>query len=140
MKAARVPRNVRLFAWLWLGSNLAAIPELFLLPPPPPEAVEFGITQSVEMAFGGVGLIIAAAFTLPFFWLVVWRRRSWARWVLLVSFITDIPLWFVDPSGFEPDHLLLTALLFVSTLVEAASFYFVFSGDARPWFQGQNPK
>jgi hypothetical protein len=32
------------------------------------------------------------------------------------------------------------ALLFVSTLAEAASFYFVFTGDARPWFQRQNPE
>jgi hypothetical protein len=135
-----MPRNVRLFAWLWLGSNLTAIPELFLAPPPPPEAVEFGVTRSMEMAFGGVGIIIAAAFTLPFFWLVVWRRRSWARWVLLVSFVTDMPIWFADPQRFEPAHAPLTVLLIVSTLVEAAAFWFLFTGDARPWFQPQDPK
>jgi hypothetical protein len=130
-----MPRNVRLFAWLWLGSNLTAIPELFLVPPPPPEAVELGLTQPVEMVIGGVGIIIAAACTLPFFWLAVWRRKSWARWVLLISFITDMPLWFLDPQLLQPDHMALNLLLLISTLVEAAAFYFLFTGDARRWFQ-----
>jgi hypothetical protein len=89
------------------------------------------------MALDGAGIIIAAAFTLPFFWLVVWRRRSWARWVLLLSFVPDIPLWFADPQGLEPDHMPLTVLLIVSTLVEAMAFYFLFTGDARPWFTGK---
>jgi hypothetical protein len=140
VKAASIPRNVCLFAWLWLVSNLTALPELFFLPPLPPEAVEFGVTQSVEMALNGLGIIISAAVTLPFFWLVVWRRRSWARWVLLVSFITDLPLSFADPHRFAPDHLRLTALMFVAMLVEAAAFCFLFTGDARPWFQVQSPK
>jgi hypothetical protein len=32
----------------------------------------------------------------------------------------------------------LTVLVFISTLVEAAAFYFIFTGDARPWFQRQD--
>src|ERR1700730_8987628 len=99
---ANVPRNVRIFAGLWAGSTLIALPDLFFLPSP----AKFGVaTKSAELAICGALIIISSAIILPVFWLVVWGRRGWARWLLLFLFV-GLSLLILDyPYQFDPDEM-----------------------------------
>jgi uncharacterized membrane protein (DUF2068 family) len=85
-----------------------------------------------------VGFLLLAVL-LPFLQLAVWKRKNWARWLLFVVFVIFLPILFVN-HAFRPDHLPMTAIGFASQLVEAAAFYFAFTGDARPWFQPGNSR
>jgi hypothetical protein len=129
-----MPKNVRRFVWLWLGSFVIALGSIPLMPPPSSLELELGITRPIQIVFvlGIVAIIFAVL--LPFFWLAVWRRRNWARWVLFVSFAVTTPFFF-DPILFDRKHLPLLGIGLVSLLVEAAGFYFLFTGDAVPWFR-----
>jgi hypothetical protein len=125
---------------LWFAANLAAFPELFLLPAPDPELAQLGMTRSVELVTGAAGSVILLAFALPFLWLTVWRGRNWARWALFLGFAASIPFAFIDALDFDPHQLLLSGSPFVSTALEAAAFFFLFTGDAPPWFKRENAK
>jgi hypothetical protein len=132
-----LPRNVKWFAWLWVFSFLLAFPELFLMPPllpPLPPGIRSGV---VKLTIAGMFLLLVML--LPIFQLAVWGRKNWARWVLFLAFVLPSPLLF-ERHMFRSDHLPLTIYEFAGTLVEALSFYFLFTGDARPWFRAQNSK
>jgi hypothetical protein len=131
-----MPKNVRLFVWLWFSSFVIAFAGVPLLPPPDLSLTRLGVTWPIEIGLvAGVQLIILIIL-LPFFWLAVSRRRNWARWLLLVAFVAPLPLAF-DPNMFDRENLPSTAVSFLSLLVEAAAFYFLFTGDARAWFERQ---
>jgi hypothetical protein len=93
------------------------------------------MTKSAELAICVVAMVIVAAIVLPFFWLIVWRRKGWARWILLFLFVSVLLPTLDYPHSFDPDEVPLTVLTYLSALVESAAFYFVFTGDARPWFR-----
>jgi hypothetical protein len=138
-----MPTNVRRFVWLWLGSLVLSLISVLFLPPPNPWVLDFGITRSAEMRLAADVLAITFAILFPFFWLAVWRRKNWARWVLLVAFVAangifliPIPRAVDDPSWLHmPPLLILFGAL--SFLTEAAAFYFLFTGDARAWFRSE---
>jgi K+ transporter len=132
-----MPSNVRRFLWLWCASFLIGAAEIPLTPPV--SALEdFGVTPSAQMALAAAWSLLSLATLLPFLWLAVRRRRNWARWVLLVSFIISMPLVFLDPALFAADQLPLTAIEILSILVGAVAFYLLFTGDARSWFSEQS--
>ncbi|HEX4159711.1 MAG TPA: hypothetical protein VHY79_14685 [Rhizomicrobium sp.] len=131
-----MPTNVRRFLWLWWAAFLIGAAEIPLTPPSS-MLLDLGVTQSVQTALAVGGTVLSLATLLPFLWFAVRRRKNWARWVLLVSFIISLPLEFLDPSIYSGDQLPLTCMALVSALAGAAAFYFVFTGDARPWFQEQ---
>jgi hypothetical protein len=129
-----MPRNVRWFAWLWIITFLMTFLALPLLPQPDASTVKLGVTRSVEMAIGAGAIVILFAIFFPFFWLAVWRRRNWARWLLAGTFVLSLPLLFVD-HPFRADNLPLTVFGLVQGCIQALGFYFLFSGDAQPWFR-----
>jgi len=130
-----MPANVRRFVWLWWSSIVIALIAIPLLPPPSSSELELGVTRPILMAISaGVAVTLVAA-ALPFFWLAVWRRKNWARWLLLVAFVASIPLCFVDVPSLAPSVIVLEWL---SLLSEAAAFYFLFTGDARAWFRRES--
>lgn len=134
-----MPRNVRWFAWLWAISCLTLVPEVLLMPPLDAAASRAGITRPVELAAtAGMGILIILV-QLPFFWLAVWKRRNWARWLLFVLFVTSVLSLFVTPHAFDQNFLPMATVAFAGTLVEVVAFYFSFTGDARPWFRPENP-
>jgi len=139
-----MPRDVKRFAWLWLTSGLLSFPELLLLPPVSPAATRMGITWPIEIAVGAVMIVIFFMILLPFFWLAIWRRKNWARWVLLVLFVlsvaVSIPLTLVDKHVFQPERLPLTFVTLVLAAVEAVAFYFLFTGASSRWFKLENSK
>jgi hypothetical protein len=140
-----MPTNVRRFVWLWLGSFVLALIAIPFLPPPNPSVLDLGITRAAEMRLAAdVSAIIFAIF-LPFFWLAVWRRKNWARWVLLVAFVAANGVFLIPAprSVADPNWLHMPPLLILftslSTLTEASAFYFLFTGDAQAWFS-REPK
>ena len=98
------------------------------------DMMKLGLTRTDLIAMGLLEVAVIIVLLLPFFWLAVWRGKNWARWVLFIAFIATLPIIFLDPSVFDTEHLPLIGVEFVSILVEAAAFYFLFTGDARPWF------
>lgn len=143
-----MPINVRRFVWLWWAAFVLTIVAIALLPPPSPSELRLGMTRSIQMGiFAGVAAILIAA-QLPFFWLAVWRRKNWARWILLLVFLAgtahSVYLDFVPPippPGVDPfwRHTPPSSIMlqWVALLAEVAAFYFLFTGDARPWFRGE---
>ena len=128
-----MPANVRRFLILWWAAFLIGAAEIPLTPPNSTLA-DFGVTAAAQTGFAVAGTALSLLTLLPFLWFAVWRRRNWARWVLLVSFIISLPLEFFDPSVWSGDQLLLTGMALLSTLAAGAAFWFLFTGDARPWF------
>ena len=132
--ASRLPRNVSIFAWLWWASFIIGVAEVFLMPSPDSDAVRRGFTAPVQAVFTLVLLTILLVIFLPFFWLAVWRRKNWARWILLCAFVISLPLLFVDKDAFRQDHLPLTLASFFGSLIEIVAFVLLFTGDAKAWF------
>lgn len=126
-----MPTNVRRFIWLWWGHLAIALVQIPLLPPPNP-----AVTRSAQMAVMAGVFAITVAVLLPFFWLAVWRRKNWARWLLLVVFVASNPI-FLIPSWTQLPPLII-GMGCLSLLMEAAAFYFLFTGDARGWFKVQS--
>jgi hypothetical protein len=135
-----VPKNVRRFVWLWwayFAITAAGIP--FVQLPVRPEKVLY-ITRPIQIAILEGVLVIELAIFLPFFWLAVWRRKNWARWVMFGSFVVSLPLGFIGPTAFYRQSLAVNVIDALSGIALAASFYFLFTGDAEPWFRGGNCK
>lgn len=128
-----MPKNIRRFLWLWWAAFLIGAAEIPLTPPNS-MLLDFGLTRSAQTMLAAGATALSLATLLPFLWFAVWRRRNWARWVLLVSFIISLPLDFLDPSVWSGDQLPLTGMALLSVLAGAAAFYFLFTGDARRWF------
>lgn len=126
-----MPTNVRRFVWLWWFANLigaASIP----LTPPDSLLLDLGVVQSTQMELMTGVMLIGLLTMLPFLWLAAWRRRNSARWVLLFAFVTSIPFLFLEPVRWNQVPLIGVEL--AANLVEAVAFYFLFTGDARVWF------
>src|ERR1700733_8075042 len=133
-----MPRNVQRFAWLWGAPfliSLIAIPFL----PLDPSLVSHGMTRSKWMAPAAVIAVFLMAIYLPFFWLAVWRRKNWARWLLFVVFIMSLPLLFRNPKALVSDHLPFTIMGFGTAFIQIVAFFFLFTGDAKPWFRREIP-
>ena len=134
-----MPTNVRRFVWLWWGSVGIALAGVPLTPSTnSSELLALGLTRADVMAIQVGSAAIIIALLLPFFWFAVWRRKNWARWVLLVAFAVSVPislgLMALNPT-FSPEDIPQTGIEFVSLLIEAAAFYFLFTGNARAWFE-----
>lgn len=124
-----MPTNVRRFVWLYWASALIGIIGVPLL------WVESWTARTA--AFQLIGLAAATVFFtaifLPIFWFAVWRRQNWARWLLLLAFVASVP-FSLFPAYEARFPVAVVGVGILSSLVEACAFYFVFAGDARPWF------
>ena len=130
-----LPRNVKRFAWIWIISFLLQFPEILFTPSVLVERARMARHWSGEVKLMIAAVIFLFAVLLPFFQLAVWGRKNWARWVLLLAFAVPTPLLFLEPRMFREDYLPQTLYEFAVTLLEAVGFYFLFTGDARPWFR-----
>ena len=84
-----------------------------------------------------VATFVAACMLLFFVylvWLAAYRRKSWPRWVLLVSlgFSALSLLQVLGVYGLQFD----SAIEIVSCILTGLGLYCAFSGDAREWFRG----
>lgn len=77
-----------------------------------------------------------AACMLLFFvylvWLAAYRRKSWPRWVLVVSLTFSVLslVQVLSVYGLQFDN----AIEIVSCVLTALGLYCAFTGDAREWF------
>jgi hypothetical protein len=79
--------------------------------------------------------IVAACMLLFFVWLVwlaSYRRKSWPRWVLVVSLAFSVLSLFqvLGVYGLQFD----SAIEIVSCVLTALGLFFSFRGDAQGWF------
>jgi hypothetical protein len=92
-------------------------------------------TASAVILFAYGSQIALYAIQVLFVWLIAFRRKNWARWVLLVmTIVNDLPL--VGPMLTQRHGIpFQTEVLVVSILMDAIALYLVFTGNARPWFR-----
>ncbi|MBS0276754.1 MAG: hypothetical protein JSR81_03965 [Proteobacteria bacterium] len=129
-----MPRNVRLFAWLWMISFVVGSLG-FQVPPLTPKEISLGATLGLKEVFVYGSVIVFFLILLPFYWLAVWRRKNWARWVLFIVFVISLPALFMGPSMPNFHDPLVAMTVIASLVIEALGFVFVFSGDAQDWFR-----
>lgn len=143
-----MPVNVRRFVWFWWASIVLALLGLLLFPPPSSSELRLGMTRSIQLEIVAGVAAVWVAVQLPFFWLIVWRRKNWARWLLLVMFVAGTAysayLSIAPPSpppGVDPSWLhmppSMDAVEWLSLFAGAVAFYFLFTGDARAWFRAR---
>lgn len=118
-----MPKNVRRFEWL---IYLAAAAVVILMP-----FQGFDLPPSLIV-------IIAVwwSFIFTLVWLAARRRQNWARCLLFGIFVLEtvagrllIPTQYYEARPIEG----LVGFLVVS--MQAAAYYFVFTGDSRDWFR-----
>jgi hypothetical protein len=76
-------------------------------------------------------------------WLAARHRRNWARWLLLVFWLLELPLQaagllVTELGGVEVGRpsVFVTALVPLEWAVQATALAHAFTGDARHWFAG----
>lgn len=128
-----MPRNVVVFERLMYAALIIGLLNLIL------DASRQSELPEIQAA-GGFGVVAAVAVAalgllLLLIWLIARKRKNWARWLLVGFFV--IGLW---PTLQNVGSVLAAnppvGLLSVAQLViQTAAIVFLFSGDARPWFE-----
>lgn len=128
-----MPRHVVLFERLMYASLAIGMLILALDGPRKAELPEI-------RAAGGLPFLIAGAvFILAIIALIVWliarRRKNWARWLLAVlcvaGIVAAVPV-FLDVLNGNPAAAVLSG---VQLILQLTALYYIFTGDAPPWFQ-----
>lgn len=70
-----------------------------------------------------------------YFLLLIWRRRNWARWVVLVWCVAGwcATVWFAYFMPYE--SALETALAFASLIADTLGCWFLFTQPSSSWFR-----
>ena len=129
-----MPRSVAWFERLMYLSLIIGAAGFLLHPPAPTKRyiAEHGIIPFVfgsAIVFGLYARLIGS---------VARRRKNWVRWMLLILFVGNllwIPKSVVQAYHEDPVTALNNA---AGLLIHGLAFCFVFSADARPWFQKPN--
>ena len=78
-----------------------------------------------------------AGFILILIWLTAYKGRNGVRWYFLGIFFMHI--WDADSLArqeyYRDEYLAAGFLDFTALALGALAFYFVFTGDAAPWFR-----
>jgi hypothetical protein len=124
---------VRLFAWLWPVSWFTDAALAFW---PGPHTPIFKPPKDMSMAVFLVLMVLILAFVMQAYVQTVWGRQNSMRWVLFVLFLVSLPRLTLIPLLLR-FHAPVYSLAepFAQTLIQAVAFYFIFTGDARPWFR-----
>lgn len=125
---ANLPKNVFYFeVLLYTSLMLDALSIAFQDRTP-----DAGMSESTIM----VANLVAACMLLFFVylvWLTAYRRKSWPRWVFVVSLVFSVLSLFqvLGVYGLQLD----SAIEIVSCMLTALGLYCVFTGDAQGWFK-----
>lgn len=87
-------------------------------------------------ALVGVLLLTIAAMAL-LIWLIARQRQGWARWVLLALFLIGLPYFF---TNLLRQSLVSVPVSLLQTVLQGVALFYVFTGDARPWFVRPQPQ
>lgn len=128
-----MPGNVVIFERLMYASLCISLMNLIL------DGARQAELPEVQ-AVGGMGFLAGVALLslgiiLLLIWLIARKRKSWARLLFAAMFV--IGLWpsIQNISGLIEAVPLVGALGVAQIVVQAAALYFVFTGDANPWFE-----
>ena len=124
-----VPLNVKIFlGFNYFALALSSLANVMILyrVPMPPHATNIFIA---EIAF--LTLLFATLVTLAGF-----RRQNWARWVYLILTLPLIAFYLYLQIGYLQRNGLdgRAARGWSQIILQASSFYFIFTGDAVAWF------
>jgi hypothetical protein len=78
-------------------------------------------------------IVITSEVTL--IWLIARRRRNWARWLALISFLVGIPFSMNTYIDLFQSGALAGILDTAQDLLQLVALYLIFTGNARDWFQ-----
>ena len=123
-----VPRNVRIFEWLMYSTLAITILAAPFNPRFYSAFKRFGLLELPisAVAFGVVALII---------WAIARKRQNWLRWVMAFIFVINLPIGVRDNLRMIPSDPLTAWLSLLCTVIMGVAYFFVFTGDAIPWFQ-----
>jgi len=123
--------NVRKFAILSYLSLLIGVVQAFMMfHEAVAQAAKVGgawFVVTVQIAVFSILAILYAAAALG--------RQNWARWAVLVIFVLGLPFVVLSyPSlfGHAPVQGVVSV---IQTIMQAAGLYYVFTGNAKEWFQ-----
>ena len=68
-------------------------------------------------------------------WLIARRRKNWARWLALISFLVGIPFSMNTYIDLFQSGALAGILDTAQDLLQLVALYLIFTGNARDWFQ-----
>lgn len=124
-----MPRNVLIFerlmyAMIAFGALLAAL-----------DAARIAALAGVGAGVATAGSILGLAIYGGLVWLAARRRKNWARWLLLIIAVIGFFMAYPQMSAAFRTAPLIGAAHLVQFLMEVVALWFVFTGDARPWFR-----
>jgi hypothetical protein len=79
------------------------------------------------------GIVISSEILL--IWLIARRRKNWARWMALISFLVGIPFSVNAYIDLFQNNAFAGILSTVQDLLQMIALFLIFTGDARDWFQ-----
>jgi hypothetical protein len=102
-------------------------------------ALNWNRLVALTKRFGGVvfGVYVyvgAFAVMVSLIWLVARQAKNWARWLQLSLFVLGIPSDARLVGHNLHDRPMVGALELVSTVLQVAALYLIFTGNAREWF------
>lgn len=123
-----LPLNSRRFEYLMYGAML-----LTLVAAPFNPRFYLAVQK-----FGPVDLAVAAI-AFGMFALIIWaiarKRQNWLRWTMAFLFVISLPISIRDDLIMVSPDPLNAWLSLLTILIMGAAYYFVFTGDAVPWFR-----
>jgi len=85
-------------------------------------------------------VVVAIIFGLytTIIWAIARKRQSWLRYLMLLLFLASL---FDLPETFQrfSREAIFSALTLLGLMMHAAAYYFIFTGDAVPWFKRAKP-
>lgn len=124
-------RNFLGFSLLGLAISLVSVVFTFdesVARIPSPNASTIIIITDVIMFGISIGLIAATA----------WGRQNWARWVMLIFFLIGLASFVmlaVNPAAAAQMSSFQLGAAIVSTILQGAALFMIFTGDAKDWFK-----
>jgi phosphatidylserine synthase len=130
-----MPSNVRNFFWLnCMSMVLGAVTSVLMAPK---------LTEIAAAAGHGPGFVMGiqifvTIMVLIFLWLIAFKRQNWARWVWLAMSILGAPGSIANFKTYLGTPL-AAAIHSTQMVLMLVALYFVFTGNAKPWFRRDAP-
>jgi hypothetical protein len=135
--ACTMPQNVVIFERLMYASVCIGLLNLIL---DGPRQAELPDIQALGGMVFVAGVVLATlAIILLLMWLIVRKRKNWARLLFAIMFV--LGLWpTIQNVSLLLDANPAVALLSVAQIViQGAALFFIFTGDAPSWFETAKP-
>ena len=102
----------------------------------------FGFQEAVaKMPIPNAATILIVVYVIGFaisFGLIAaasWGRQNWARWVTLIFFLLGLVMLAVSFQKLLQMSSFQLGTTLVQTALKAAALFFIFTGNAKDWFQ-----